>query len=242
MARALLAKGSTQDGMEQRSITGIVAHFKQGNTGLHQTTYQMNIRPDLWRTTLTLCQNSRIFQQLDIAAIITTLLKEHGIRDVVFSLRHSHPEQEFCVQYKESDFDFLQRLTIFYFFECGNGRNTLVFANDADSVPPGITLPHQPVEISNLGEPSVRNLMYSAQVRPAMVQLKDYTFKNPAWAAEFSQQMKEDIVAHLSGVGDQFFSEPLTFERADLHAIHASPLNSSTVVRMRSLHYLVLQP
>ncbi|MEQ1964884.1 contractile injection system protein, VgrG/Pvc8 family, partial [Xenorhabdus khoisanae] len=69
----------TQDGVESRSITGIVASFEQGNTGLHQTTYRMSIRPDLWRTTLR--QNSRIFQQLNIAAIITTLLKEHGIRD-----------------------------------------------------------------------------------------------------------------------------------------------------------------
>ncbi len=54
----------TQDGIEQRSITGMVARFEQGNTGLHQTTYQMTICPDLWRTTLR--QNSRIFQQQDI--------------------------------------------------------------------------------------------------------------------------------------------------------------------------------
>ncbi|MCP9266526.1 type VI secretion system tip protein VgrG [Xenorhabdus sp. XENO-1] len=185
-----------QEGVEQRSITGMVARFEQGNTGLHQTTYQMSIYPDLWRTTLR--QNSRIFQQLDIAAILTTLLKEHGIRDVVFSLRHPHPAREFCVQYQESDFTFLQRLTaeegIFYFFECGNGRNTLVFADDAGSVPPGIVLPYQPGEGSTTGTPSVGSFTCSAQVRPAQVQLKDYTFKNPAWPAEFSQQMKEDTL------------------------------------------------
>ncbi|MBE8596394.1 type VI secretion system tip protein VgrG [Xenorhabdus sp. BG5] len=89
------------NGIEQRSITGIVTRFEQGNTGLHQTTYRMSIRPDLWRTTLR--QNSRIFQQLNIAGIITKILKEHGIRDVIFSLRHPHPEREFCVQYQESE-------------------------------------------------------------------------------------------------------------------------------------------
>ncbi|MGJ0626272.1 type VI secretion system tip protein VgrG [Xenorhabdus bovienii] len=185
-----------QEGVEQRSITGMVARFEQGNTGLHQTTYQMSIYPDLWRTTLR--QNSRIFQQLDIAAILTMLLKEHGIRDVVFSLRHPHPAREFCVQYQESDFTFLQRLTaeegIFYFFECGSGRNTLVFADDAGSVPPGIVVPYQPGEGSTTGVPSVGSFTCSAQVRPAQVQLKDYTFKNPAWPAEFSQQMKEDTL------------------------------------------------
>ncbi|MBD2826766.1 type VI secretion system Vgr family protein [Xenorhabdus szentirmaii] len=182
-----------QDGVESRSITGMVARFEQGNTGLHQTTYQMSIRPDLWRTTLR--QNSRIFQQQDISTIVTSILKEHGIRDVVFSLRHPHPEREFCVQYKESDFAFLQRLTaeegIFYFFECGSGRNTLVFADDAGSVPPGIVIPYQPGDTSTVGDPSVTSFTSSAQVRPAQVELKDYTFKNPAWPAEFREQMKE---------------------------------------------------
>ncbi|MDC9596943.1 type VI secretion system Vgr family protein [Xenorhabdus anantnagensis] len=188
-----------QEGVEQRSISGMVSRFEQGNIGLHQTTYQMSIRPDLWRTTLR--QNSRIFQQLDIEAIVTTILKEHGIRDVVFSLRRPHPEREFCVQYQESDFIFLQRLTaeegIFYFFECSNGRNTLVFADDAGSVPLGIELPYQPSENGSTGEIGVSSLTSSAQVKPAQVQLKDYTFKNPAWAAEFSQQMKEDNLQQL---------------------------------------------
>ncbi|MBD1227304.1 type VI secretion system tip protein TssI/VgrG, partial [Xenorhabdus griffiniae] len=186
----------TREGVESRSITGMVASFEQGNTGLHQTTYQMCIRPDLWRTTLR--QNSRIFQQLNIVTIITTILKEHGIRDVVFSLRHTHPEREFCVQYQESDFAFLQRLTaeegIFYFFECGNGRNTLVFADDAGSVPPGPVFPYQPGDASTVGDPAISSLTCRAQVRPAQVQLKDYTFKNPAWPAEFRAQMKEETL------------------------------------------------
>ncbi|TYO96134.1 type VI secretion system tip protein VgrG [Xenorhabdus doucetiae] len=188
-----------QNGVEQRSVTGIATRFEQGNTGLHQTTYRMSIRPDLWRTTLR--QNSRIFQQQDIATIITTLLKEHKIRDVIFSLRHPHPAREFCVQYQESDFDFLQRLTaeegIFYFFECSNGRNTLVFADDCGSVPPGIRLPYQPGESSTLGEPAVNSLTSSAQIRPAQVQLKDYTFKNPAWPAEFSQKIRDENMQQL---------------------------------------------
>jgi type VI secretion system secreted protein VgrG len=189
----------TQDGVEQRSITGMVTRFEQGNTGLHQTTYQMTVCPDLWRTTLR--QNSRIFQQLNITAIITTVLKEHNIRDVVFSLRHAHPEREFCVQYQESDFDFLQRLTaeegIFYFFECGNGRNTLVFADDCGSVPVSKVFPYQPGEASTTGEPAISSLTCSAQVRPAQVQLKDYTFKNPNWPAEFSKQMRDENLQQL---------------------------------------------
>ncbi|MGJ0639550.1 contractile injection system protein, VgrG/Pvc8 family, partial [Xenorhabdus bovienii] len=86
---------------------------------------------------------------------------------------------------------------IFYFFECGSGRNTLVFADDAGSVPPGIVVPYQPGEGSTTGVPSVGSFTCSAQVRPAQVQLKDYTFKNPAWPAEFSRQMKEDTLQQM---------------------------------------------
>ncbi|MBD2786356.1 type VI secretion system tip protein VgrG [Xenorhabdus sp. DI] len=234
-----------QNGVEQRSITGIVTRFEQGNTGLHQTTYRMSIRPDLWRTTLR--QNSRIFQQQDIATIITTLLKEHKIRDVIFSLRHPHPAREFCVQYQESDFDFLQRLTaeegIFYFFECSNGRNTLVFADDCGSVPPGIRLPYQPGESSTLGEPAVNSLTNSAQIRPAQVQLKDYTFKNPAWPAEFSQQIRDENLQQLYyehyDYPGRFKDEPhgKAFTRYRLEA-----LRSDAMVGQGSGNAIALQP
>ncbi|WP_016676491.1 contractile injection system protein, VgrG/Pvc8 family, partial [Yersinia pestis] len=40
-------------------------------------------------------------------------------------------------------------------------------------------------------ELSITTFTRSAQVRPAMVQLKDYTFKNPNWAAAFSEQSGE---------------------------------------------------
>lgn len=112
-----------REGELQRSINGIVASFEQGDTGFHHTRYSMTIRPSLWRTTLR--RNARIFQLENVESIITTLLKENGIRDVAFGLHHPHPPREFCVQYQESDFDFIQRLTaeegIFYYFEFNEG-------------------------------------------------------------------------------------------------------------------------
>ncbi|QNJ37161.1 type VI secretion system tip protein VgrG [Xenorhabdus nematophila] len=234
-----------QNGLEQRSITGIVSRFEQGNTGLHQTTYQMTIRPDLWRTTLR--QNSRIFQQQDIATIITALLKEHSIRDVIFSLRHPHPAREFCVQYQESDFAFLQRLTaeegIFYFFECSNGRNTLVFADDCGSVPPGIVIPYQPSEVNTMGEPAISSLTCSAQVRPAQVQLKDYTFKNPAWPAEFHQQMRDE---NLQQLYYEHYDYPGRFKDEahgkDFTRYRLEALRSDAVTGQGSGHAIALQP
>ncbi|MGL5386766.1 MAG: type VI secretion system tip protein VgrG [Serratia sp. (in: enterobacteria)] len=182
-----------REGVLQRSITGMVASFEQGDTGLHQTRYSMVIRPALWRTTLR--RNSRIFQQKTIEDIITTLLKENGITDVAFGLRYPHPAREFCVQYQESDFDFIQRLAaeegIFYYFEFTEGKNTVVYADDVGTMPQGVTLPYNPGVASQALELCVTTFTRSAQVRTAMVQLKDYTFKDPQWRGTFDKQANE---------------------------------------------------
>ncbi len=182
-----------REGVLQRSITGMVASFEQGDTGLHQTRYSMVIRPALWRTTLR--RNSRIFQQKTIEDIITTLLKENGITDVAFGLRYPHPAREFCVQYQESDFDFIQRLAaeegIFYYFEFTEGKNTVVYADDVGTMPQGVTLPYNPGVAAQALELCVTTFTRSAQVRTAMVQLKDYTFKDPQWRGTFDKQANE---------------------------------------------------
>lgn len=182
-----------REGVLQRSVTGMIASFEQGDTGNHQTRYSMVIRPALWRTTLR--RNSRIFQQESIESIITTLLKENGINDFAFGLRNPHPAREFCVQYQETDFDFIQRLTaeegIFYYFEFGEGKNTVVYGDDVGSLPQGAVLPYNPNVAAQAQELCITTFTRSAQVRPAMVQLKDYTFKNPTWAGAFSKQASD---------------------------------------------------
>ncbi|TPW79078.1 type VI secretion system tip protein VgrG, partial [Yersinia pestis] len=110
-----------------------------------------------------------------VEEIITTLLKENGINDFAFGFRHPHPVREFCVQYQESDFDFIQRLTaeegIFYYFEFSAGKNTVVYADDVGSLPKGASLPYNPNVAAQAQELSITTFTRSAQVRPAMVQL-----------------------------------------------------------------------
>ncbi|CAM4151603.1 type VI secretion system tip protein VgrG [Serratia sp. arafor3] len=182
-----------REGVVQRSITGMVASFEQGDTGLHQTRYSMVIRPALWRTTLR--RNARIFQQQSIENIITTLLKENGITDFAFGLRNPHPAREFCVQYQESDFDFIQRLAaeegMFYYFEYPEGKNIVVYTDDVGTLPLGAVLPYNPGVAAQALELCVTTFTRSAQVRTAVVELKDYTFKNPQWSAAFNEQASE---------------------------------------------------
>ncbi|WP_424406619.1 type VI secretion system tip protein TssI/VgrG [Pasteurella sp. PK-2025] len=178
-----------QNGELLRQVNGMVVSFEQGDSGSSQTHYGMEVYPDLWRTTLR--RNSRIFQQQDIQSIVSTLLTEHGIVDYAFVFRNSHPVREFCVQYQESDFDFLQRLTaeegIFYYFEQGDGQHKVVFSDSAETLSEKVGLSYNVNRNAQLQEKVVSGFRRREQVRPSSVKLKDYTFKKPSWTAQFSR-------------------------------------------------------
>ncbi|WP_439825301.1 type VI secretion system Vgr family protein [Aeromonas caviae] len=171
------------NGEPQRRVCGVVSDFAQGDNGFRRTRYQLLVQPALWR--LSLRQNSRIFQAQKPDEILSILLQEHGITDYAFALKNEHAQREYCVQYRETDLDFVNRLAaeegMFYFQEFEAGKHRIVFADDAAALTAG------PELFFNLGNrsleqgPYVRQFHYREAVRPSDVELKDYSFKTPAY-------------------------------------------------------------
>ncbi|MEZ6959782.1 MULTISPECIES: type VI secretion system tip protein VgrG [unclassified Aeromonas] len=167
----------------QRRVCGVVSDFAQGDCGFRRTRYQLLVQPALWR--LSLRHNSRIFQAQKPDEILSILLQEHGITDYAFALKNEHAQREYCVQYRETDLDFLNRLAaeegMFYFHEFEQDKHRLVFADDAAALTAG------PELFFNLGNrsleqgPYVRQFHYREAVRTSDVELKDYSFKTPAY-------------------------------------------------------------
>jgi type VI secretion system secreted protein VgrG len=60
-----------------------------------------------------------------------------GRQDFEFKLQLDHPEHEYCVQYRESDFDFVSRIMaqegIFYYFRHEDTGHVMVIADHADA-------------------------------------------------------------------------------------------------------------
>ncbi|WP_162616841.1 type VI secretion system tip protein VgrG, partial [Aggregatibacter kilianii] len=141
-AGAILDNNATlsiwQDGELIQTISGMVSVFEEGDIGFRRAHYRLQITPDLWRATLR--HNSRIFQQKDIQTILSTILAENKVADYAFILRNAHPKREFCVQYQETDFAFLQRIAaeegIFYYFDQNNGQHRLILTDDAETLDP----------------------------------------------------------------------------------------------------------
>ena len=83
-------------------------------------------------------QKYRIFQEMSVSDIISKILKENNIANYKINLRSKGKNKiEFCVQYGESDFDFISRLMetngIFYFFEHTKSHDNLVISDVSSS-------------------------------------------------------------------------------------------------------------
>ncbi|WP_429067540.1 type VI secretion system tip protein TssI/VgrG [Aeromonas bestiarum] len=181
------------EGSLQRRLSGVVAQFAQGDTGFRRTRYSMVVKPALWR--LSLRTNARIFQAQKPEEILSILLQEHGITDYAFALKNEHALREYCVQYRESDLAFLNRLAaeegMFYFHEFEAGKHRIVFADDAAALQEG---PALFFNLANQGLQQgafVRRFHYQEAVRPSDVELKDYSFKTPAYGLSHKKMGSE---------------------------------------------------
>ncbi|MEK9495732.1 type VI secretion system tip protein TssI/VgrG [Photorhabdus sp. P32] len=177
-----------RDGKVERSVTGIVTQFEQGTTGRHRSYYSLTLHPSLWRAGLRV--NSRIFQHQSVTEIVEKLLKENGVRNFHFLLRYEHSEREFCVQYDESDLAFLHRLLadegIFYYFDFSEERGEpLIVFTDSYRINSNHSLPYHPELDTSVGQCSISRFCWREQVGIANIMLKDRTFKNSLWGAEY---------------------------------------------------------
>lgn len=140
--KKIVGKGVTAkirlSGGGYRIVHGLCTKFRQGGRDIRQTFYHLELRPWLWMLTKT--SDCRIFQDKSTPEILDALFGELGFSDHKSSLKQSYDKREYCVQYRESAFDFVSRLLedegIHYYFEHAEGKHTLVLTDDSASAPP----------------------------------------------------------------------------------------------------------
>jgi type VI secretion system secreted protein VgrG len=139
-----------------RIFSGIVARFTfLGVGGLTKdavparTCYRIVIRPRLWR--LTWSTHSRFFYDKSVLDIVKLLLDEQDVDYRVACTAH-YPKRDNCTQYRETDFDFLNRLLqregIYYYFEYTAQGDRLVLVDDPQQHEPisqDADVPYNPV-------------------------------------------------------------------------------------------------
>ncbi len=134
------------DEKHERYISGYINRFSLLPTVDHYARYTATVVPWLWFLTRT--TDCAIYQKKSVPEIIEAVFSKYGFADFTLKLRETYEPREYCVQYRETAFQFISRLMeeegICYFFEHEKTKHTLVLADD----PGG----HVPSEL----EPEVR--------------------------------------------------------------------------------------
>jgi len=140
----------------QRRVKGVVTWFELGENDKNQKLYSMKVCPPLWRTGLR--QNFRIFQNEDIESILGTILQENGVTEWSPLFSEPHPSREFCVQYGETDYDFLCRMAAeegIFFYEEHAQKSTdqsLVLCDTVRYLPESFEIPWNPNTRNRIAE------------------------------------------------------------------------------------------
>ncbi|MCS2610806.1 type VI secretion system tip protein TssI/VgrG [Halomonas dongshanensis] len=217
-AARLLERDATltiwQAGEALRAIHGVVSEFAQGDRGHRRTFYSLTLRPALWR--LSLRQNARIFQQVSPLTILNTLCQERGIEDVTFAVTREPETREYCVQYRESDLAFFERLAaeegLFYYHTFSDEAHRLVVTDDPRAQGHLGARPYHSRAGGTAPERHVRALRQVARVATASTTLKDYSFKNPAYAQLHAHE-GPDVEAHGQRSDYEHFDYPGRYKR-----------------------------
>jgi type VI secretion system secreted protein VgrG len=176
---------------EKRYFNGIISSFSQGSGGgdperaPHFSFYSAAMVPWFWLLTQT--ADSRIFQNLSVPDIVEKIFTEKGFLDYRISLHESYEKRDYCVQYRETDFNYISRLLedegICYFFDHEDGKHTLVLADSPEDHKPCRTQESARYQISTggwLDEDVITSLEKRQKITPGKYTLNDYNFKMPS--------------------------------------------------------------
>jgi type VI secretion system secreted protein VgrG len=173
------------DGGGERYFHGIVARFSQNIDQGQFASYQATLRPWLWLLTRT--SDCRIFQNLTVPQIIKQVFRDLGFSDFEDALSRPYREWEYCVQYRETSFDFVSRLMeqegIYYFFRHEQGRHVLVLADayGAHTTVPGYgSVPYYPKNEQQRERDHIHDWHLAQEVQPGSLELNDYDFQRPS--------------------------------------------------------------
>lgn len=117
--------------LPQRVLHGVVTRIRYAQRTPDEAECILTLEPTL--TLLKMGRVMRVWQNISVPDLVRTLLIDQGISQLDLQLHGTYPKREYCVQYRESAFDFIQRLLaeegICYFFRHSESGHTLVLAD-----------------------------------------------------------------------------------------------------------------
>jgi type VI secretion system secreted protein VgrG len=168
-----------------RYFNGMVSQFGQSSSDARFIHYQMEVVP--WTWMLSRYADCKIFHNKTVEDIIKQVFAARGFTDYRFALTGSYSPMEYCVQYRETDFNFISRLMeqngIFYFFQHEQAKHTMVISDTAtvhelcpEQNSAGYNLVSGGIDDADV----INSWSLEQQLRSGKYTLTDYNFKTPS--------------------------------------------------------------
>jgi type VI secretion system secreted protein VgrG len=197
-----------------RHCHGIINTFKQTGSKGHFHLYRARVVPSLWL--LSLEHDCRIFQNLSVQDIVKQILQDGKITAdrFDFRLQNQYPPRDYCVQYRETDLNFISRLLeeegIFYFFEHSEDKHVLVFADSTVAykpIPGNADLPFNPSSDMVPEEEYVHEFAFSQRILSGKMTRRDFNFEKPSLDLTANEEAKSfqklEVYDYPGKYGDQ---------------------------------------
>ncbi|MGQ0502404.1 MAG: type VI secretion system Vgr family protein [Panacagrimonas sp.] len=186
---------------QRRFIDGRIAQIGLVGMAGRLFRYRLVLRPWLWMLTRT--ADSRIFQEKTAKEIIEDVFADQADAKFEFRLSGSYIKREYCVQYRETDFNFVSRLMeeegMYYFFEHKTGKHTLVICDAASAHASVGKIAFRPSDRQiREGQQYVLDWSVTREIQPGATALRDYDFEKPSvdLLAKRSQDRPHSEAAH----------------------------------------------
>jgi type VI secretion system secreted protein VgrG len=215
-----------------RYFHGLAADFAQINHGnpVSQglSEYRLTLRPWLWFLSHT--ADCRWFQNKTVPDIVQEVCRRAGYTDLRLALSGTYDPWEYCVQFRETDFNFVSRLLeqegIFYYFEHSQSKHVLVLCDDPAQLTTAsgyASVPFKPVSGQNPMD--TRENIFEWFV--------DKSFRSGTYATrQFEFKTPSPVLSGTSSIARVHNADK--FETFDFPALAATP-TSAAVERMARL-------
>ena len=193
---------------KKRYFHGVVYGVSEGqkvhspDTGSFFIRYWADVMPAVWK--LNRQARSRIFQHLSVPDILDQVLQGIDFDNLKGADKSAFKKREYCVQYRETDFQFASRLMeeegIFYFFKHEESSHKMVLGNSASSfadLPGGADIDFNEftgLRDKRLHEDRIIRWQKSQGLRSGKYRLWDHTFEMP----DKNLQATDDIVQSVA--------------------------------------------
>jgi type VI secretion system secreted protein VgrG len=169
-----------------RYFNGFVTRFSAGGKLGRYYRYYAVMNPWLWFLTRT--SDCRIFQDMTVPDIIKKVFGDEPAADFRFDLTGKYKKWTYCVQYRETDFNFVSRLMeeegITYYVKHTDGHNTVVLTDSTGKHTPFKGYEKLPfVSPEQVVRPELEHVSswdYSRQIQPGVYVHDDYDLERPS--------------------------------------------------------------